>query len=323
MQTTSLPGTGLQVSRLSLGTMTFGGQTGEQDSLAILDFAYGQGVNFWDTANVYNAGESERIVGKALKGRRDDIILATKVFNPMSDRINDRGLSRRAILSAVDASLTRLGTDYIDLYYLHAPDHQTELQETLSTLDTLVRSGKVRYTGVSNYAAWQVADMLAICQREGYARPVFSQNIFNLLTRDAQREMLPFLRAHHMGMTVYNPIAGGLLSGKHRRGAPAEGTRFALNQGYRNRYWLEENFQAVEQLEAIAAGQGMSLLALSMKWCLAQPGVSSIISGVSKLSQLKENLLALEGEAPSQETLAACDAVWDGLPVGSRFSYIR
>lgn len=323
MEYIHFPGTSLQVSRLSLGTMTFGGQTNEADSLAILDHALDAGVNFWDTANVYTGGRSEQITGKALKGRRDQVILATKVFGAMSEDRNDRGLSRRAILSAVEASLKRLGTDYIDLYYLHSPDYATNMRETLHTMDGLVRAGKIRYIGVSNYAAWQVADMLGICEREGWVRPVYSQNIFNLLTRAAQTELLPFLQAHQMGLAVYNPIAGGLLTGKHRQGKPAGDTRFALNPNYYNRYWMDENFKAVEKLTEIAKEEGTSLLALSLKWCLAQSGVHTIISGVSKLSQLEENLQAIQGEPLSQTALDACDAVWAGLSIGSRFPYNR
>lgn len=323
MEYINLPGTSLKVSRLSLGTMTFGGQTDERDSLAILDMAFERGVNFWDTANMYTGGKSETIIGKALKGRRERVFLATKVFFPMSEDMNDRGLSRRAILSAVDKSLGRLGTDYIDLYYLHAPDYETDLRETLRTMDGLVSAGKIRYIGVSNHTAWQVADMLGICEKEGYARPVYSQNVLNLLTRGAQAELMPFLRAHNMGMAAYNPIAGGLLTGKHRRGEPKSDTRFALNPNYISRYWEEENFQAVEALENIAQQQGMSLLSLSMKWALAQPGVHTIISGVSKPGQLEMNLEAIQGAAPSPETLAACDAVWAGFTVGSRFPYYR
>lgn len=323
MRYTLLPGTGLELSALSLGTMTFGGQTGEKDSLAILDAAFAHGVNFWDTANTYNAGQSERIVGQALKGRRDDIFLATKVFGVVEDRRNARGLSRRAILQAAEASLRRLDTDYIDLYYLHSPDYLTNIHETLDTMDGLVRQGKVRYIGVSNYAAWQVADILAICERYNYTKPVYSQNIFNLLTRGAQTELLPFLNAHNLGMAVYNPIAAGLLTGKHRPGDPSANTRFALNPNYYKRYWNEENFRAVERLQDIARAAGMGLLEMSLKWCLQQPGVKTIISGVSRLGQLLENLEAIEGQPLSPETMEQCDAVWQGLSIGSRFPYNR
>lgn len=322
MKYNKLPGTSLLVSEISLGTMTFGGQTGEKDSLAIMDYAFEQGVNFWDTANMYNQGESERIVGRALKGRRDDIILATKVFHPMGQGMNDRGLSRRAILKAVEDSLRRLGTDYIDLYYLHSPDHDTGIQETMDTMSGLVRSGKVRYIGISNHAAWQIADILAMCDKRNLVPPVITQNVYNLITRGVEAELVPFIQAHSLGMAVYNPIAGGLLTGKHQAGTPDRDTRFGSNEIYYKRYWSQENFAAVEQLRQIADRAGMSLLELSMKWCLGRPGVVTVITGVSKLSQLEQNLASVQGEGLGEETLAACDAVWRSL-AGTRFAYNR
>lgn len=317
-----LPGTGLQVSLISLGTMTFGGQTNEADSLAIMDYAFENGINIFDTADIYNSGISETIVGKGLKGRRGDIILSTKVNGPMSDNPNDRGLSRRHILSAVDASLKRLDTDYIDIYYMHAPDYNTDLEETLDTMSTLVRAGKVRYIGVSNFAAWQIADILAICDKRSYVSPVITQNVYNAITRGIEAELIPFLGAHHMGLTVYNPIAGGLLAGKHRAGSPAENTRFSINKAYYDRYWSEENFAALDDLTALSKDQGIGILELAMKWCAAQPRVTTIISGVSRLDQLKENIKSLEGKPLSPETLAACDGVWRSL-AGTRFAYNR
>ncbi len=322
MKYNNLPGTSLKVSALSLGTMMFGGQTNEADSLAIMDYAFEQGVNFWDTANVYNQGESERIVGKALKNRRDDIILATKVFGQMGDKLNDKGLSRRNILSSVDASLARLDTDYIDVYYLHAPDYETEIEETLETMTGLVKAGKIRYIGVSNFAAWQIADMLAVCDKRGYIAPIITQNVYNAITRGIETELVPFLQAHKLGMAVYNPIAGGLLAGKHRPGKPAENTRFAGNEMYYKRYWSDDNFTAVEKLTEIAAAHNMSVLQLAMRWCASRSGVTSIISGVSKLAQIEQNIATLEGDFLNQEVLAACDAVWSSL-AGTRFGYNR
>ncbi len=322
MKYNNLPGTSLKVSALSLGTMMFGGQTNEADSLAIMDYAFEQGVNFWDTANVYNQGESERIVGKALKNRRDDIILATKVFGQMGDKLNDKGLSRRNILSSVDASLARLDTDYIDVYYLHAPDYETEIEETLETMTGLVKAGKIRYIGVSNFAAWQIADMLAVCDKRGYITPIITQNVYNAITRGIETELVPFLQAHKLGMAVYNPIAGGLLAGKHRPGKPAENTRFAGNEMYYKRYWSDDNFAAVEKLTEIAAAHNMSVLQLAMRWCASRSGVTSIISGVSKLAQIEQNIATLEGDFLNQEVLAACDAVWSSL-AGTRFGYNR
>jgi len=322
MQYNSLPGTGIKASRVSLGTMMFGGQTSEEDSFKIMDYAYEQGINFFDTANVYNNGESERIVGKWLRPRRDEIILATKAGCQMGSNPNDAGLSRRNILASVDASLKRLGTDYIDIYYMHMPDRATPVEESLEAMSGLVKSGKARYVGVSNFAAWQIADMLAICDKRNYVPPCVTQSVHNLITRGLEAELAPFLKAHNMGMVIYNPLAAGLLTGKHKRGQPAANTRFSNNEMYYNRYWSEENFAAVEMLGKIAAEYGLSLLELAMKWCVSRECADSVIVGVSRLSQLEQNLAALEGEPLSGEVMAKCDEVWRSL-VSARFQYFR
>ena len=322
MEYKTLPGTSLKLSQLCLGTMMFGGQTSEADSLQIMDYAYSQGINFFDTANTYVQGESEFIVGKGLKGRRHDILLATKVRGQMGSGRNDFGLNRRNILAALEASLQRLDTDYLDLYYLHAPDYDTSLEETVETMSSLVKSGKIRYWGVSNFAAWQVADMLAICDKRSYIPPCVTQNVYNALTRGIEAEFLPFLKAHPLGLVIYNPIAGGLLSGKHVFGQPSANTRFANNQEYYKRYWSQENFTAVEKLQVIAEAQNLSLLQLAMKWCAAQPQVTSTITGVSRLEQLKQNIASAEGEPLSVDILTQCDEIWLSL-AGTRFAYNR
>jgi aryl-alcohol dehydrogenase-like predicted oxidoreductase len=322
MKYKNLSKTSLKVSVLSLGTMMFGGQTSESESIQIMDNAFEHGINFFDTANSYNQGESEKIVGKGLKGRRDEIILATKVRSPMGNNPNNAGLSRRNIVSSVDASLKRLDTDYIDIYYMHAPDYETSIEESLETMSTLVKTGKIRYIGVSNYAAWQIADMLAICDKRNYIAPIITQNVYNPITRGIETELVPFLKAHGLGMAIYNPIAGGLLAGKHKSGKPAENTRFANNQTYFNRYWSDENFAAVEKLTQIAAECGLSILQLSMKWCAAQESVTSIISGVSRLDQILQNIASMEGEPLDVKTLKECDNVWFSL-AGTRFGYNR
>lgn len=322
MEYKTLPGTSLKLSQLCLGTMMFGGQTSEADSLQIMDYAYSQGINFFDTANTYVQGESEFIVGKGLKGRRHDILLATKVRGQMGSGRNDVGLNRRNILAALKASLQRLDTDYLDLYYLHAPDYDTSLEETVETMSSLVKSGKIRYWGVSNFAAWQVADMLAICDKRSYIPPCVTQNVYNALTRGIEAEFLPFLKAHPLGLVIYNPIAGGLLSGKHVFGQPSANTRFANNQEYYKRYWSQENFIAVEKLQAIAEAQNLSLLQLAMKWCAAQPQVTSTITGVSRLEQLKQNIASVEGKPLSVDILTQCDEIWLSL-AGTRFAYNR
>ena len=318
----NLPGTGLKISRISLGTMMFGAQTSETDSLSIMNYAYENGVNFWDTADMYNQGESERIVGKALKGRRDEIVLATKVCGQMGTKLNDKGLSRRNILAAVEASLKRLDTDYIDLYYMHKPDYETSIDESLETMSGLVKAGKVRYIGVSNFAAWQIADILAICDKRGYIAPVISQNVYNLITRGVEAELVPFLKEHKMGMAVYNPVAGGFLVGKHTPGKPADNTRFANNEMYIKRYWSEENFAVIEKLTEIASEHGMSVLQLAMRWCVGRACVASVISGVSKLDQIKQNLASVEGSALNESVLEACDDIWRTV-AGTRFAYNR
>jgi len=322
MEYKNLTGTGLKVSQLCLGTMVFGAQTSEADSLEIMGYAFEHGINFIDTANSYSRGESERIVGKGVKGRRDRIILATKVGNKVGDNPNDAGLSRRNIIAAAEASLKRLDTDYIDVYYVHLPDYETPMDEFLEAMSGLVKSGEVRYVGISNFPAWQIADALAICDKRNYVPPVITQNVYNLITRGIEVELVPFLEAHKMGMVVYNPIAGGLLSGKHKPGQPAENTRFANNMTYYNRYWSDENFAAVEKLMGIAALQSMSILQLAMKWCAGHKNVTSIITGMSRLSQLEQNIASIEGEPLDAEVLAQCDEIWLSL-AGTRFQYIR
>ena len=219
MQYNTLPRTNIKVSQLCLGTMMFGGQTSEEDSFRVMDAAHDLGVNFFDTANIYQNGETERIVGKWLKNHRNEVVLATKVRGRFGDGMNDEGLSRDAILRAAEDSLRRLQTDHIDVYYLHMPDHDTALYETLQTMDSLVRAGKVRHVGVSNYAAWQVMEMLAICRECGFEAPIVTQNVWNLVTRGIEQELQGFLDAHPMGLCIYNPLAAGLLTGKYAGGA--------------------------------------------------------------------------------------------------------
>jgi aryl-alcohol dehydrogenase-like predicted oxidoreductase len=322
MEYKNLPGTSLKISRLCLGTMMFGGQTSQADSLKIMDYAFEQGINHFDTANVYLQGEGEKVVGTGLAGRRSSIILATKVRNQMGENPNDAGLCRRHILCALEASLRRLGTDYIDIYYMHAPDYETALEESLDTMSCLVRSGKIRYYGVSNYAAWQIADILALCDKRGFVAPIVTQNVYNLITRGIEDELLPFLRTHGLGLIVYNPIAAGLLAGKHKPGQPAAGTRFANNKMYFNRYWMDENFSAVEKLTEIARAHGLDILQLAMKWCLRRKEVTSVLTGVSRLEQLEQNIASVSGAPLGDEVLALCDDVWRGL-AGNRFKYNR
>jgi aryl-alcohol dehydrogenase-like predicted oxidoreductase len=314
MEFRTLPKTGLKVSRLSFGTMTFGAQTDEATAHRMVDCCLDAGINFLDTANVYNRGAAETIVGRALKGRRDKIILASKVRGKMGNAPDEEGLSRAAMHKAIDASLARLGTDYVDLYYLHQPDYATPIEETLETMEELVQAGKVRFPAISNYAAWQVAEILWICEKRGYKPYFISQPMYNLIARGIEDEYLPFCQRFGVAVVPYNPLAGGLLTGKHsRQSGPTPGTRFDSNKMYQDRYWLEDDFAAVEELRAIAAEAGKTLVELALQWMLSQPVVDSIILGASRLEQLEDNLRAAEGRPLDAAVLARCDAVWKRL----------
>ena len=314
MKYNQMPAAGLKVSEFCLGTMTFGGQAEEKESLKIMDYAVDHGVNFFDTANVYHNGESERITGKGLAGRRDQIVLATKVYGPMGTGVNNVGLSRHQILSQVEGSLKRLNTDYIDICYLHNPDHATPLEETLETMDTLVRSGKIRYVGVSNYAAWEIADALAICDKRNYVPPVITENLYNMLSRSIEFDLTDFLTRHPMALVAYNPIAGGLLTGKHSRQGPVKGSRFDGNARYMDRYWNQPMLDEVEAVRGIAEKAGISMVSLSLKWCALQPHMTSVISGASRFEHVVQNLSVFEDRQElSGEILAECGQVWNRL----------
>lgn len=323
MQYVNLPNTSIKISRMCLGTMMFGGeQLKEADALPIIDYAYDQGINFFDTSASYLKGEGERILGIGLKGRREKVIVSTKICHPNSDEMNDRGLNRRHIINSTDASLKRLNTDYIDLVHMHAPDSDTDMEETLDTFTTLIRAGKIRYLGVSNFAAWQVADIAALCDKRGYIRPIISQNVYNLIMRDVERELMPCLKAHKMGMSIYNPIAAGLLSGKYQSRKLIENTRFTNRKLYYDRYWKDKYLDAAEILAAIAEKRNLSLLELAIRWCNSRPGVSAILSGVSKLDQLKQNIKIFEQPILDEETIKTCNQVWDDME-GKNFFYNR
>ncbi|MFL9948530.1 aldo/keto reductase [Paraburkholderia agricolaris] len=298
--------TGLTVSRLCLGTMTFGLQTEEDVSHRILDTAADAGVNFIDTANVYPlgggeniAGRTEEIVGRWLKGKRDRFILATKAVGKMGPSAWDQGASRKHLLDAIDASLRRLGTDYVDLYQLHSDDAATPLDETLEALDMIVRSGKARYIGVSNFLAYRLARALGRADVLRAARFVSVQPRYNLLFRQIERELLPLAAEEQLAVMPYNPLAGGLLTGKHRvDAAPASG-RFTETVGkagamYQERYWHKREFDTIEKLKAIAAPTGESLTRVSLAWVLANPLITSAIIGASRAEQLSDTLAASE-----------------------------
>lgn len=303
MQHVSLGRTGLKVSRLCLGTMTFGVQADESAAHAILNKAADGGVTFIDTADVYPIGRvapgtTEEIIGAWLKDRRHDFIVATKCFAPMSGRPWDMGNSRKHILDAIDASLRRLQTDYVDLYQLHFYDQSTPIDETLRALDDVVRSGKVRYVGCSNFLAYQLARAIGRSEALNLVRFESVQPRYNMLFRENERELLPLCAEEGIGVIPYNPIAGGLLSGKHSQDAPEEGSRFTFGAGagerYRDRYWHEGMFGTVEQLKPLAEQAGMTLAQMAIAWLLANPVITAPIVGASRAEQLDETLAAAE-----------------------------
>ncbi|MCX4174928.1 MULTISPECIES: aldo/keto reductase [Paraburkholderia] len=298
--------TGLTVSHLCLGTMTFGLQTEEDVSRRILDTAADAGVNFIDTADVYPlgadesiAGRTEEVVGRWLKGKRDRFILATKAVGKMGPSAWDQGASRKHLLDAIDASLRRLGTDYVDLYQLHSDDANTPLDETLEALDVIVRSGKARYIGVSNFLAYRLARALGRADVLGVARFVSVQPRYNLLFRQIERELLPLADEEQLAVMPYNPLAGGLLTGKHRVDAAPTSGRFTETVGkagamYQERYWHQREFETIEKLKAIATPTGESLTRVSLAWVLANPLITSAIIGASRAEQLSDTLAASE-----------------------------
>jgi len=297
--------TGLHVSRLCLGTMTFGLQCDEKTSFAILDAAAEQGITFLDTADVYplggkveDTGKTEEIVGKWLKGKREKFILATKCSGKMGNAPWQQGTSRKHVMHAIDASLRRLGTDYVDLYQVHHFDPNTPVDETLEAFDAVVKSGKARYVGVSNYHAYRVARSLGRSEALGLTKLVSVQPRYNLLFRQIERELLPLCEEDKLAVIPYNPLAGGLLTGKHKRAAPPpEGTRFTLgNAGkmYSERYWQEREFATVDAFVGLARAAGVEPATLAVAWVLAHPAVTSPLIGASRPEQLKESIAAAE-----------------------------
>jgi aryl-alcohol dehydrogenase (NADP+) len=305
MQHIAFGRSGLSVSRLCLGTMTFGLQCDEAESIAILDAAAEGGIDFLDTADVYplggdkdTVGRTEEIVGRWLKGKRERYILATKCVGRMGPKPWNQGMSRKHILDAIDASLKRLGTDYVDLYQLHGYDPTTPLDEAIDALDTVVRTGKARYVGVSNWPAYRLARAIGRGELKNFARIASVQPRYNLLFRSFERDLLPLCQEEGIAVIPFNPLAGGLLTGKHVQEAPPEaGTRFTVgNAGamYQTRYWHKREFETVEAFRALAKEAGISMTTLSVAWVLANPAITSPIIGASKPSQLADNLAAIE-----------------------------
>ncbi|MHC1547518.1 aldo/keto reductase [Phyllobacterium sp. K27] len=303
MEYRQLGRSGLKVSAFSLGTMTFGGKgnfakTGDTDlegAKRQVDMALDAGINLFDTADIYSNGASEEILGQALKGKRDRVLVATKARFRMGEEINDAGLSRYHLIRAAEVSLKRLGTDHIDLYQLHQWDGLTPLDETLEALDTLVRSGKVRYVGVSNFSAWHLMKAMGIAALEKFIAPVSQQIHYSLESRDAEYELIPATIDQQLGVLVWSPLAGGLLSGKYQRGKPTpEGTRQLANWGEPPIRDEERLYDIIEVLVGIAETHGVSAAQVALAWLLGRNGVTSLIVGARTDAQLADNLKAAD-----------------------------
>lgn len=286
--------TGMQVSCLCLGTLTFGGEADEQSCSEMFQLARQAGINFFDTADVYNSGRSEEILGKLISDCRDEIVLSSKVFFPITKNPTSGGHSRRHIMLAVESSLKRLRTNHLDLYFLHIFDPRTAMEETLSALDDLVRQGKVLYPAVSNWAAWQIAKALGISDREGLARFACIQPLYNLVKRQAEVEILPLAQAEQLGVITYNSIGGGLLTGKYGTSARPERGRLVDNILYTKRYEDPLNFEVAERFSAHARKQGIPPAALAVAWVMSHPSVTAPILGARTPEQLEVLLQAAD-----------------------------
>jgi len=306
---------------LAVGTMNFGKRMTEAESIRLVHHAMDRGITLFDTANAYVGGMAETILGKALADRRDRALVATKVgFGRVAGKLE--GLSSARVLSAIDESLARLGMEFVDVYYLHVPDHQTPITETLDAVQSLLESGKIKSWAVSNYASWQILEMLHIADQRGMKRPVMSQVLYNLLIRQLDLEYFRFARTFSIHSTVYNPLAGGLLAGKHSASAePPKGSRFEKNPLYLRRYWTDRFFELASAYRDVAESLGMSLVALSYAFLASTPGVDSILLGPGSIPHLEEAIDAC-AKTLSSETLARIDQIHRDFQ-GTDASYAR
>jgi len=299
MKTKPLGRTGLQVSALCFGTMSFGGDADADESGRMYRACRERGINFFDCADAYSKGRAEEILGGLMAGERDDLVITSKCFNPTGDDINARGANRRHITRAVEASLKRLGTDRLDVLFMHRWDPITPLEETLRALEDLVRAGKVLYLGASNYAAWQVAKGLGISARNGWTRFDVIQPMYNLVKRQVEVEILPLARAEQLGVITYSPVGGGLLSGKYGPDRRPDATRIMTNEEYKARYGEDWVFETAGRFTALAEKQGVHPVSLAVVWVAAHPDVTCPIIGARSLDQLQPSLHALGVEMTS------------------------
>lgn len=301
MQYRQLGNSGVRVSVIGMGTNRFGNVVEQEAVNEIIAAAQDHGVNFIDTADVYAGSQSETTLGHALKGRREQFVIATKVYHKMGDGPNDYGASRYHIMNGVEASLRRLQTDHIDLYQMHRWDETTPIAETMRTLDDLIRSGKVRYIGASQYASWQLAEANLLAELRGWSPFVTIQSHYHMLERDVEKEVLPYCRAHEVGFIPYFPLAGGFLTGKYKRGEPAPPGSRGESSGYVQQYMTEANYTRIEKLTEWAEERGRTLGELAHAWLLAQPQVCSVISGLTRLDHLLQNLKGADWVLTSED----------------------
>lgn len=322
MEYRRLGNSGLRVSALGLGTNAFGKRADEAASTRIIHAAMDQGINFIDTANIYAGTESERIIGQALTGRRENAVLATKAGLPRHDGPHGRGSSRYHLQQELEHSLRRLHTDYVDLYQIHTFDPHTPLDETLRTLDDMVTSGKVRYIGASNYAAWELMKALGISEQKGYVRYISTQTSYSLADRTPELELVPMCLDQGVGIIPYFPLAGGILTGKYNGQASVpSGSRADTDPSF-NRFLLEHNLQLSEQVNAKAASYGCSPSVLSLAWLLTRPAVSTVIVGATGTEQLEHNLASLDMSLPD-ELLTDLDQISDSFRRREPFASYR
>ena len=315
MERVRLGATGMSVSRFGFGTMTLGDPLDLDGAFEILDKVYDRGINLLDTANTYTGGRSEEMLGAWIqkRGVRDEVILSSKVRYPVGRDRKTAGLNPSVISREIEASLKRLKTHYLDIYYLHQPDDDTPIDVTWRCLESLIDRGLVRAVGLSNFAAWQVAKIHEMVIPRGWSRPLVMQPMYNLIARSLEAEFFPMTREYDLANCVYNPLAGGLLTGKHRGGQAESGSRLDRNQYYRKRYWHPRLIEASEKLEDFAKSKGRSLIELSLRFVLDRPEATTVLLGATKPEQLDGPFAALEANTLSPEENDFCDRVWEEL----------